>query len=390
MSTILIIDATLPTYDQDSGSLRLFNLIKMLVKLGYKVTFFPDTIHQSHFKYKYVLETTLNIEVFSGEISDVLSARTFAFVWICRVWVAHRYIPFLRLLSPHTKIFYDTVDIHYLRELRQAKIEDNPRLAEQAFRTKRQELSNCLLADGVITVTEADGHHLQKELPQLTFSVIPNIHQYQPSSPDFEQRDSLVFIGHYRHKPNEDAVCYFVETVLPKIHAQLPNIKLYLIGSQMTEKILALESIFVKIIGWVDKVEPELAQRRVFVSYLRYGAGMKGKIGQALLLGLPVVTTTIGAEGMGLIDGKTALLADEPERFANAVCRLYQDSVLWEKLSRQGQDYIEQQCGETVVFNKLRCLLANYKVLPNVASAFLSLVQSQSFKNSSHSPNINK
>ena len=92
------------------------------------------------------------------------------------------------------------------------------------------------------------------------------------------------------------------------------------------------------------------------------GAGMKGKLGQALSLGLPVVTTGIGAEGMGLKEGETALIADEPEEFAEAVCRLYTESALWKKLSLQGRDYIEAHYGETAVREKLRDLLACYSV----------------------------
>jgi GT2 family glycosyltransferase/glycosyltransferase involved in cell wall biosynthesis/organic radical activating enzyme len=371
LPTVLMIDATLPTYDQDSGSLRLFNLIKMLVKMGYKVTFFPDKKHPSHLKYQYALEA-LGVEVFMGTINECLSSRPFTLAWLCRVHIAHHYIPFFRLLSQDTKIFYDTVDIHYLRELRQAEIENNPRLAEQARNTKRKELSSCMLANHVITVTEEDGNHLQKELPQLTFSVIPNIHTNGVQSfavrsfVPFTQREGLIFIGHYRHKPNQDAVYYFVDTVLPKIHVHLPDVKLYLVGSAMPEKMKALASTHIKIIGWVEQVEPEFAQRRVFVSPLRYGSGMKGKLGQALSLGLPVVTTTIGAEGMGLIDGETALIADDPDSFAEAVCRLYRDPSLWEKLSHQGQAFIEQHYGAATVYEKLRDLLDTYKLLPTV------------------------
>jgi len=130
----------------------------------------------------------------------------------------------------------------------------------------------------------------------------------------------------------------------------------------MTAKMKALASETIKIVGWVDQVKPEFAKRRVFVSYLRYGAGMKGKLGQALSLGLPVVTTTIGAEGMGLKEAETALIADEPARFAEAVCRLYTENVLWEKLSRQGRDYIEKHYGEIAVRNKLHDLLDCYNI----------------------------
>jgi len=357
LPTILIVDATLPTYDEDSGSLRIFTIMKLLIQLGYKVSFFPDNL-DSCFKYRHALEA-LGIEVFHGQytIGDALSYRIFDFAMVCRVDIGHRYIPFIRLMSPKTKIFYDTVDIHYIREFRQAEIENNPQLAENAKETKRKELSNCLLSDLTLTVTEEDGKHLQQELPQLSFAVLPNVHESYPVAvTDFAQRDGLVFIGNYNHQPNEDAVFYFVEHVLPKIHLRLPKVKLYLIGSNMKEKMKKLANEYIQVIGWVDKVEPEFEKRRLFISYLRYGAGMKGKLGQALSLGLPVVTTNIGAEGMGLIEGETALIADEAEQFAQAVCRLYEDEVLWQKLAQQGRDFIEQRYGETAISQQLKWL----------------------------------
>ena len=356
--TVLIIDATLPMYDEDSGSFRLFTLLKIWLSLGYRLTFFPDNL-DANFKYRHALEA-LGIEVFHSNygIHDALAYRTFDIAFICRVDIGHRYIPFIRLISPSTVILYDTVDIHYIREQRQAEIENNLQLLQQAEETKRRELSNCLLANHVVTVTEDDGRHLQQALPDLAFSVIPNVHPLQPlPDPNFAQRDVLVFIGNYNHQPNEDAVYAFIQHVLPKIKKQLPDVRLYLIGSYMKPEMKALANQDIEIIGWVDKVEPEFAKRRVFVSYLRYGAGMKGKLGQALSVGLPVVTTTIGAEGMGLQAEETALIADDPEDFAQAVYQLYTDSVLWDKLSQQGHTYIEQQYGENAVRKKLQTLL---------------------------------
>ena len=87
---------------------------------------------------------------------------------------------------------------------------------------------------------------------------------------------------------------------------------------------------------------PFFAGSRVFVSPLRYGAGMKGKIGQAMAFGLPVVTTSVGAEGMRLLDGETALVADDPASFAAAVVRLYRDDQLWRRLSENGRGHVER------------------------------------------------
>jgi glycosyltransferase involved in cell wall biosynthesis len=111
-------------------------------------------------------------------------------------------------------------------------------------------------------------------------------------------------------------------------------------------------------VGFVEDVEPCFAASRIFVSPLRYGAGMKGKVGQSMAHGLPVVTTSIGAEGMQLIDGDTALIADAPGDFARAVVRAYQDEALWTRLSTRGRDHIERHFSRTASRARLQHLLA--------------------------------
>jgi GT2 family glycosyltransferase/glycosyltransferase involved in cell wall biosynthesis len=359
--TVLVIDATLPTFDEDSGSLRMYTMLKIWHDMGFRITFYPDNM-DGNFKYRHALEA-IGIEVAYGgyNIQDVLSFRHFDYAMICRVEVGQRYIPHIRTVSPNTQIFYDTVDIHYVREERQAEIENSPELAHNALKTKQKELANCLLADRTLVVTDADGKHLQQEIPNLHYAVLPNVHTQQPlSNVGFDEREGLVFIGNYNHQPNEDAVFYFVEKVLPKVHEQLPDVTFYVVGSNMKDAIKALANEHVKIVGWVDEVAPEFAKRRLFVSYLRYGAGMKGKIGQALSLGLPVVCTRISAEGMGLQEGETALLADDADNFAQQICRLYQDKTLWEQLAQQGYEYIERTYGETAMREKLEQLTVSF------------------------------
>ncbi|SEH07158.1 glycosyltransferase [Candidatus Venteria ishoeyi] len=356
--TVLVVNDTLLEFDQDSASLRLYTLLKIWVKLGYHITFVADNADSAP-RYRQALED-LGIAVYHGDytIQQAMHDLTYDYAFIGRVEVGFRYIPFVRLLSPETTIFYDTVDIHYIREQRQAEIENDAEIARKAKITKRKELHNCKISDLVLTVTDEDGKHLQKDLPWLQYAVMPNIHT-RPTLPpqSFAQRDGLVFIGNYDHAPNEDAVFYFVEEVFPLIQKKLPGIKLYLLGSHMKTNMQALASEHIKTIGWVDEVEPAFNQRRLFVSPLRYGAGMKGKLGQAMSLGLPVVTTSIGAEGMGLTDGENALIADDTASFAEAVCQAYEDAQQWQALADKGQAYIEQHYGETAVKQQLENLL---------------------------------
>ncbi len=376
----LIIEGTLPEFDKDSGSLRLLTLLKLWRNLGYHLTFFPANGDNRPY-YRQVLES-LGVEVYCRppsaqetapergistaanpySLQQLLIERTFKFAWVARVEIAHRLLPMLQLYAPDLVTLYDTVDIHYLREMRQAEIENNPTLLKTAQQTKRKELSNCALAHQVITVTEQDAQHLRAELPNMSYAVVPNIHAVDTAAMvGFAERQGLVFLGNYAHAPNEDAVLFFVEQVLPLIHQQLPEVVFYVLGSNVTARLQALESEKVRIVGWVKAVEPEFLKYRIFVSYLRYGAGMKGKLGQALAAGLPIVTTAIGAEGMGLNEGEQALLAESPADFAAAVCRLYGDAALWARLAAGGRAHVAQHWSEAVIEEKLRGILDKFK-----------------------------
>src|SRR5205814_10715677 len=112
----------------------------------------------------------------------------------------------------------------------------------------------------------------------------------------FADSQHLPFIGNLAHRPNSDGVLYFLREVYPLVRAALPQIELDIIGDNPAE-IAAYASPDVRVRGYVPDVEPFWQARRVFVAPLRYGAGVKGKIGEALAHGLPVVTTTVGAEG---------------------------------------------------------------------------------------------
>lgn len=374
----LIIEGTLPEFDKDSGSLRLLTLLKLWRNLGYHLTYFPAN-GDSRPYYRQALES-LGIEVYCRppsaveiapergistaanpySLQQLLIERVFKFAWVARVEIAHRLLPILQLYAPEVVTLYDTVDIHYLREMRQAEIENNATLLKTAQQTKRKELSNCLLAHQVITVTEQDAQHLRAELPNVSYAVLPNIHTVEMATAGFSERQGLVFLGNYAHAPNEDAVVFFVEQVLPLVHQQLPDVVFYVLGSNVTARLQALASDKVQIVGWVKEVEPEFLKYRVFVSYLRYGAGMKGKLGQALAAGLPIVTTAIGAEGMSLKAGEQALLAETPADFAAAVCRLYADAGLWERLAAAGRAHVASHWSESVIGEKLRGILDNF------------------------------
>jgi len=274
--------------------------------------------------------------------------RSYSIVVLSYPEIMHSYAPLIRAYMPNAQLIYDTVDLHGIRLHREALTKNNDiNLLEKAKTYEQMECANLESADLVIAVTDTERSEILKRVPDAKVQVIPNIHSIIKETPPFESRQGLLFIGHYLHSPNEDAIFYFVDEILPQIKEQLGSIPFFILGSSVTGSMKRVESDTVHIIGYVEDPVPWFNKTRVFVAPLRYGAGMKGKIGQSLGLGLPAVTTSIGAEGMMLENGKHVLIADNPTDFANEVIKLYQDPVLWNKLAEQGRLHISQHFSET-------------------------------------------
>ena len=125
----------------------------------------------------------------------------------------------------------------------------------------------------------------------------------------------------------------------------------------MPDRIRALQSESIQTIGYVEDPQPYFDRCRVFVAPLRYGAGMKGKIGQSLAFGLPVVTTSIGAEGMAIEHGRHAMIADSPEAFAQAIIALHANADLWRILSCNGREHIKTHFSRSTMVPVIRQLM---------------------------------
>jgi glycosyltransferase involved in cell wall biosynthesis len=155
----------------------------------------------------------------------------------------------------------------------------------------------------------------------------------------------MLFVGSFQHAPNVDAVRHLVESLWPHIRRVEPDATLTVAGAHMTAEVESLGRPGIEIVGWVPDLEPLYQQSRVFVAPLRYGAGMKGKVAESMIHGLPVVTTSVGAEGMSARPGHDLLVADDPNDFAAAVTRLMSDDALWHQLARNGAALIQSKFG---------------------------------------------
>jgi ubiquinone biosynthesis protein Coq4/LmbE family N-acetylglucosaminyl deacetylase len=359
---ILVIDWKAPTPDRDSGSYRMRMILEILATAEPgRIDFIGDCLAESHI-YTDSL-TDLGIQVIVGESAALTHLMShggeYRAAWISRPEITERYLPMVRAFAGRARVFYDTVDLHWVRFTRASQFGENPKELEAvADRYHRLELANARAADVTIAITQEERAILMEQDPKLVVTVVPNVHPLYPCLTQVADRRDLFFIGGFNHAPNVDAVHYFITDILPLVHQFFPEVRFHIVGSNMPESIRELASPLIDPVGYVPDVEPWFEQSRVFVAPLRHGAGMKGKVGQSLSYGLPVVTSSVGAEGISLFDGVNALIADEPVLFAEAIRRLYSDDALWKRISEAGQELIRERFSKEKVAPILQTLVA--------------------------------
>ncbi len=337
---VVMIDNYVPEPDRDAGSNRSVHIIKLLRELGMHVIFMPDNYHASE-PYTNDLQQ-LGVEVLyhieNGPPADTRLRDALALadlVWIARPDTFSKYRTYFDRL-PDLPIVYDTVDLHYVRmarelELRGAAATDADHRTQA--QTKELELEIARRVDVTVAVTDTEKQTLEAE-GISNVRVCGTVHAPRPRSHAFEQTDGLIFIGGYNHTPNVDAAEWLVNDVMPLVWDAFPSLTVTLLGSNPSHRVWSLANDRrVHVTGFIHDVAPYFQSARVFVAPLRFGAGLKGKIGHSLEYGLPVVTTSVGAEGFDFIDGRDALIADDAAAFAAAIKRLYSDPEQWERLS---------------------------------------------------------
>jgi GT2 family glycosyltransferase/glycosyltransferase involved in cell wall biosynthesis len=339
---VLILDEVVPQPDRDSGSLRQYNLIRMLIEAGAHVVFVPT--RREHAGAPTEALQRLGVEVWYAPFLEGIGpwlrehGPRFAVVMMVRHHVASECLPLLRSYAPAARRVFDTVDLHYLRERRGAELAGDAGLLRNAQRTRTRELAVMAASDVTVLVSDAERTQLQVDAPDVHVELISNLHDVAGGGAPWDQRSDLVFVGGFRHPPNVDAMHWFIGEVFARIRAQLPDIRFHCIGADVPQALhdLAAGQPGVLIHGFVPVVTPYMDEVRIAVAPLRFGAGVKGKVNLSMAHGQPVVATTCAVEGMHLRDGEDVLVADDADAFADAVVRLYRDEALWQRLSAAG------------------------------------------------------
>jgi glycosyltransferase involved in cell wall biosynthesis len=267
--------------------------------------------------------------------------------------VAWGVVPTLRELAPEAKIIYDTVDLHFLRERRRAVVEVDDEATRMAEHYRELELWLANATDATFVVSDVERDLLLQEAPDTRVYVVPTIHRNQQPGGGMLDRDGLLFVGSFNHPPNRDAVEWLTAEILPIVRKSLPEIPMFIVGSNPTEEISRLDGDGIHVLGWVPDLRHLYRRTRLFVAPLRYGAGIRGKIGESAAFGLPVVSTTIGAEGLNLTSGESIVLADTAEDFAAAIVQTYQDQARWPMIASGARRAIALQCSPGMIRHRL-------------------------------------
>ena len=360
---ILVIDHHVPMPDRDSGSLRMFQILKILRQLGHRVTFIPDNLANTR-PYAGELQKR-GIEVvyhpYVKKVRDYLIAHGSSVdaVVLSRCDFARKHIADVRLHAPQSRIIFDTVDLHYLREQREAQLTQDPDVRRKA--QERQLLEDYLIkeADETWVVSPIEQEMLRENWPHKSIQLVSNIVDVTGPVTPFALRRDWLFIGGFQHRPNIDAVLFFVEEIYPLVRDRLPDTKFYIIGDKAPPEIVALANDRIIVAGPQRDVRSFFDSVRLSVAPLRFGAGIKGKINQSMAFGVPVVATSIAVEGMNLTDHEHVLVADEPQDFARALIELYESEELWKRLSQNGISKTQELYSTDVAREKLEFLFSD-------------------------------
>ena len=359
---VLVVEATMITPDQDSGSVRLQAMLELLVELDCKVSFVADNLEHSQ-PYVHDLQQA-GIEVWHApyikSVANLIRKHgsQYDVIIFCRHYVCAPYLELARRWAPDARIVFDTIDLHYLREGRMAVLEASASLKRAAEKTKRRELALVDSADTTLVVSPVEKELLTSEVPGADIRIVSNIHEPHFEGLPFGDRRGVLFVGGFKHLPNVDAVKWFLGDVWPLVASRNPELTVTIVGSHMPASLKAMASVNVTMAGFTPDLDALLKTARISIAPLRYGAGVKGKINQAMAWGIPVVATTVAAEGMGLEQDKDLLVVDSPEAFAKAIVDLCSDEALWNRLAENGRRNVAEN------FSRARARAVLEELLP--------------------------
>lgn len=339
---VFFVDSVLPDLTRDSGSVDTINYVTWLTKMKYEVLFLSTSYGRKKTSELPVKNAGAKV-IKLGSERDVMDyihdhGAEFDLFFLSRVHSGGMFFEACRRANPEARVIFNTVDLHFLREEREARLRgDNVGLFRSAT-VKERELYLARQSDVAIVVSHAEKEIIESEVPGVTVAVMPLFRLLPESINSFEERRGIGFIGGFTHSPNVDALQYFLAEVWPLVKEHDPSAYFEIAGPSLPSEIANTLPEGAVYRGQVPDLEQWLGKLRLTVAPLRYGAGAKGKVASSVVNGVPVIGTSVAFEGMGL--GPDAIVAaDSPALMAKEIIRVHGDKEAWTTLSRGARDF---------------------------------------------------
>jgi hypothetical protein len=376
LNSLLIIGQTFPEPTTTAAGGRMLQLIEMFTSHGYGITFASSaSSSEKSFNLNSIGVTTQQIAINDSSFDDFVRQLNPTLVLFDRFITEEQFAWRVTQSCPKALKILDTEDLHFLRKARQQALKNatDVKDANLFTETAKREIASILRCDLSLIISE-----FEMKLLTDTFAVSKEILYYLPfmvtklpdssNFPEFEQRTNFMTIGNLLHGPNVDSVLYLKKEIWPLIKKQLPQAQLYIYGNYAPQHILELhnQKQGFYIMGWADSVAHVMQKARVCLAPLRFGAGLKGKLLDAMLYGTPGVTTSIGAEGMYGDLPMPGVIADTPESFAELSVAIYSNKIKWQQNAQRGVEIIKERYNGKVIsrdfMTRLDALKTNLKL----------------------------
>ncbi|MDF2940362.1 MAG: methyltransferase protein [Gammaproteobacteria bacterium] len=342
---ILIVDHYVPQPDRDAGSRTIMNFIQLFLDHGFNVKFWPENNYYDAV-YTAVLQNK-GVEVLYGKLhfKDWIkqNGAYIDYVLLSRPHIALQFIQDLRLYTSSILLFYGH-DLHFKRLEKEAEATSDGSKSAYAKKLLAMETSVWKQVDFIYYPSEDEISIVRQYEPDKeAIAVAPYIYEKveEFACNSFASRQDIIFVAGFAHAPNVDAAIWLIKNIMPLVWSKFPDLKVHLVGSNPTSEVKALAGQNVFVSGYVsdETLQSYYQKSKVAVVPLRFGAGVKNKVIEALSFGLPLVTTSVGGQGLPWLS-TVAELADDERGFAEAICQLLTDQSKWAALSQAGAKQI--------------------------------------------------
>ncbi|MGO4808096.1 glycosyltransferase [Cupriavidus sp. 2MCAB6] len=374
--TILVIDHYAPQPDRDAGSRSMWCFLRVLKGMGLNVKFWPQNLWYDP-EYVSILQQA-GIEVFYGgefqnNFADWIAEHgsQLDYVLLSRPSVAKEFLPAIRANSRAKILFYGH-DLHYARLLNEHEMTGSETLRKEAAIMREMELALWKEVDAVYYPSPTETQAVLELVPEAKGRTVPpyffDVSPADLVKPTPQGRSGILFVAGFGHPPNVDAAKWLVQDIMPLIRARVPGTHLWLVGSNPTPEVQRLATDDITVTGYVT--DPQLLEfyrtARVAIVPLRFGAGVKSKVVEAMNYGLPLVTTSVGAQGLdGLED--TVPVSDDPHRLAQEVVTLLENDDRWQEVAERAKAYISGTFSPQAMENVFRLDIDPHPAIPTIA-----------------------